>query len=54
MYQLMLLPADVAFKLEVDPMQTVDGVAVTEVGTEGSAVTVTVAVIELVQPLPLV
>ena len=48
-YQLILFPAEVAFKFDVALIQTVDGVAVTEVGTEGNAETVTVAVTALVQ-----
>jgi hypothetical protein len=31
-YQLIVLPAEVAFKLELDPEQKLEGVAVTEVG----------------------
>ncbi len=50
-YQLMLLPDEVPFKFTVALAQTVDGVAVTDVGAEGNGETVTVADTELVQPL---
>ena len=49
-YQLMLFPAEVAFKLEATPVHNVDGVAVTDVGAVGSADTFTVVVTELLQP----
>ena len=50
-YQLMLLPAEVAVRLEVAPTHNVEGVAVTAVGAAGSGDTVSVAVTLLVQPL---
>ena len=53
-YQLMLLPVDVAARFEVALAQTVAGVAVAGVGAEGNADTETDEVTELVQPLPLV
>ncbi len=53
-YQLMLLPAEVAFRLTDEPAQTLAGEAVTEVGTVGRADTVTVAVTALLQAFPLV
>ena len=34
-YQLILFPAEVAFKLEVEPTAMLEGVAVTEVGAAG-------------------
>jgi hypothetical protein len=43
-YQLMVLPADVALRLALLPLHTVLGVAVTAVGAAGIAVTVTAAV----------
>ena len=53
-YQLILFPAEVAFRFEDEPRQMEAALAVTEVGTEGNAETATVAVAVLVQPLPLV
>ena len=53
-YQLMLLPEEVAFKFEVAFMQTVEGVAVTEVGADGKGDTPTVVVTEFVHEKPLV
>jgi hypothetical protein len=53
-YQLILLPDEVAFKFVVAPLQSVDGVAVTDVGADGKADTVTVALTVLVQLLPFV
>ena len=50
-YQLMLLPVDVAFKFDVPLMQTVAGLALTEVGADGNVETKTVVVTELVQLL---
>ena len=50
-YQLMLLPAEVAVRLEVAPTHNVEGVAVTAVGAAGSGDTVSVAVTLLVHPL---
>jgi hypothetical protein len=35
--QLILLPAEMALRFEAEPLQTEEGVAVTEVGTGGSA-----------------
>jgi len=49
-YQLILLPAEVAFKLEEEPLLIEDWVAVTDDGSEGKANTVTFAASELVQP----
>ena len=34
-YQLILLPAEMALKFEAEPLHTEEGVAVTEVGTGG-------------------
>ena len=48
---LILYPVNTAFKSEVAPAQMVAGLAEMEVGSEGIAPTVTVAVTELVQPL---
>lgn len=53
-YQLILFPAEVAFRLDDDPRQMEAALAVTEAGTEGNAETVTVATAVLVQPFPLV
>jgi hypothetical protein len=53
-YQLILLPVEVALKLVAVPAQRLAGLAVTEVGLAGKAETFTVVVIELEQPLPLV
>ena len=53
-YQLMLLPLEMAFRLEEPPLQIELGVAVTDVGGAGIGVTVTVTATraEEVQPLP--
>ena len=53
-YQLMVFPEEVALRLVDDPKQMEAALAATEVGTEGKADTVTVAVAVLVQLLPLV
>jgi hypothetical protein len=53
-YQLILFPAEVAFRLEEVPTHTDAGLAVTEVGTVGRAETVTVAVTALLHALLLV
>ena len=50
----MLLPADVADKLEVPLLQMLAGVAVTGAGAAGNAATETVAVTEPAHPLPFV
>ena len=52
-YHWIVLPAEVALRLEDAPAQIAAGVAVTEVGAEGTAFTVAVtAVLEaVVQPL---
>ena len=52
--QLIVLEVDVAFKFVVEPLNTVEGVAVTELATVGNSVTVTVVEILLVHPPPLV
>ena len=54
-YHFILLPDDVAFKFEDVPRQMDAAVAVTDVGAEGNADTVTVIVAVLVHPVvPLV
>ena len=53
-YQLILLPDEVAVRLEDAPLQSVEGEALTEVGTVGSADTPTFVVTVLEHPLPLV
>ncbi len=53
-YQLMLLPVEVAFRLVVAFTHSVDGVAVTDPGADGAAVTPTVVVTVLVHPLEFV
>jgi hypothetical protein len=53
-YQLILLPVEVALRLAAVPAQRLAGLAVTEVGLAGKAETFTVVVTELEQPLALV
>jgi hypothetical protein len=53
-YQFILLPVEVALRFEAEPRHIEAWVAVTEVGTDGSAYTVTVAAETFVQPLLLV
>ena len=50
----MLLPEDVAFRLDAELLHTEVGLAVTEVGNVGKAVTETVVLTALAHPLPLV
>ena len=53
-YQLMVLPDDVAFRFEEEPTHIAAAVAVTEVGADGIGFTVTVtAVRALTHPAPL-
>ncbi len=52
MYQLILLPDEVAFRFVDEPRQMEAAVAVTDVGAEGKADTVTVVVAVFVQLLP--
>ena len=51
-YQLMLLPVEVAFRLDVAFTHSVDGVAVTDPGADGADVTPTVVVTVLEHPVP--
>ena len=53
-YQLILLPVEVAFKLVLAALHIVEGVALKDVGAEGKAVTPIVVVMDFVQPLPLI
>ena len=46
-YQLMLLPADVAFKFEAAPLQIIAGDALSPVGTAGNSETARVKLVEL-------
>jgi hypothetical protein len=51
-YHLIVLIADVAFKLEVEPAQIVPAVAVTEVGAAGNGFTVTVTEVRVALAQP--
>ena len=51
-YQLMLLPLEVALRLAFAALHIVEGVALTDVGAEGKAVTPIVVVMDFVHPFP--
>ena len=51
-YHLIVLPADVAFRFDEPPAHIEVGVAVTEVGTDGNGLTVTVTEVRVALAQP--